>query len=111
MIKRELAKDPNLKNENWERFLPKFKKKNVRKKPVKKEKKEYTPFPPPQKPRKEDLELESGEYFLSKEQKEAKQEQAKKEKQKQVMLQKYQAKEKEFIPPKVIAQKVLFVPK
>lgn len=49
MIKRELAKDPLLKNENWERFLPKFKSKNVQTKKVKiKEKKPYTPFPPPQ---------------------------------------------------------------
>ena len=54
MIKRELAKDLALKEENWERFLPKFKKKNVkRKKPaVQKKKKDYTPFPPPQQPRK-----------------------------------------------------------
>lgn len=49
MIKRELAKDPALKNESWDRFLPKFKKNTVqqRKKP-KQVKKTYTPFPPPQ---------------------------------------------------------------
>ncbi len=66
MIKKELAKDENLKNENWDRFLPEFRKKNVqRKKPrVINEKKEYTPFPPEQTPRKVDLEMESGEYFL-----------------------------------------------
>lgn len=32
----------------------------------KKKKKEYTPFPPPQMPRKEDIQMETGEYFLSK---------------------------------------------
>lgn len=51
MIKRELSKDPKLKNENWERFLPKFTNKNIskRKQPKKtKEKKSYTPFPPSQ---------------------------------------------------------------
>lgn len=53
MIKRELAKDPALANENWERFLPRFKKKNVkRRKPALIKKKEYTPFPPPQQPSK-----------------------------------------------------------
>ena len=49
MVKRELAKDPDLKNENWERFLPQYQKKKVKsRKPVSlKKKKEYTPFPPP----------------------------------------------------------------
>lgn len=67
MIKRELAKDPALKNENWERFLPKFKKKNVkRRKPrVVRKKQPYTPFPPPRQPSKLDLQMESGEYFMN----------------------------------------------
>ena len=39
-------------------------------------KKEYTPFPPPQLPSKVDLQLESGEYFLSQESKVSKAEAA-----------------------------------
>ena len=68
MIKRELAKDDKLKNENWERFLPQFKKMNIKKKKEKtekREKKEYNPFPPEQLPRKEDIAMETGEYFLT----------------------------------------------
>lgn len=42
-------KDPALKNESWDRFLPKFKKSTVKRKvPKINEKKNYTPFPPPQ---------------------------------------------------------------
>ena len=65
MIKRELAKDPKLANESWDRFLPKFKKQNVKTKKPKEapKKKVYTPFPPPQQPSKLDLQLESGEYL------------------------------------------------
>ena len=51
MIKHELEKDPALRNQSWDRFLPNFKPKNLskRKQPHKKRiKKEYTPFPPPQ---------------------------------------------------------------
>lgn len=89
MIKRELAKDPELKNENWERFLPHFKKRNLskRRKPHvvnDKSKKVYTPFPPAQEKSKVDLQIESGEYFLSKQAKER----AVREKREEVMREK-----------------------
>lgn len=69
MIKQELAKDPRLKNESWDRFLPKFKSKNIskRKKPkIVNKKSEYSPFPPQQAESKLDKQIESGEYFVRK---------------------------------------------
>ena len=69
MIKRELAKNPELANESWDRFLPHFKKRNVkRRKPkvINKKKEEYSTFPPEQQLRKEDYQMMTGEYFLSK---------------------------------------------
>ena len=55
MIKRELKKKPELVDEDWARFLPQFKKRNIKRKKVEiKKKKEYTPFPPEQLLRKED---------------------------------------------------------
>jgi ribosomal RNA assembly protein len=68
MIEKELQKDETLANQDWNRFLPQFTKKNVpRKKPkkVSAKKKSYTPFPPPQLPSKIDLQLDSGEYFAN----------------------------------------------
>ncbi|KAF9563311.1 ribosomal RNA assembly protein mis3 [Agrocybe pediades] len=101
MIRRELAKDPKLANESWDRFLPQFRKRHLKtsektakkneklehklearkaagiettaeelKKEVAAKKKVYTPFPPAQLPRKVDLQLESGEYFLKQSDKE-----------------------------------------
>jgi len=101
MIKRELAKDAALVNEDWSRFLPKFKKQNKKiKKKVKPKKKEYTPFPPPQTPRKVDLQLESGEYFLSEKQREQKKREEKFERQKLNKIEKEKAKGEDYKPPK-----------
>ncbi|KAF7576753.1 90S preribosome/SSU processome component KRR1 [Pyrenophora tritici-repentis] len=66
MIKKELAKDPELVNESWDRFLPNFKKRSLSKRRVPhkvndKTKKTYTPFPPPQEKSKVDLQIESGD--------------------------------------------------
>ncbi|KAI8911464.1 ribosomal RNA assembly protein mis3 [Gorgonomyces haynaldii] len=99
MIKRELAKDEKLKNESWDRFLPKFKKKNVKLKKPKKEKKAYTPFPPAQQPRKIDLQIESGEYFLSKQEKEQKILEEKKQQQIEKTERKRKERELDFIAP------------
>lgn len=100
MMKRELAKDPALANENWDRFLPKFKKKNVKQKKVKsKEKKPYTPFPPPQQPSKIDEQLASGEYFLSDKKKQAKKWQEKQEKQAVKVAESKRRREEAFVPP------------
>ncbi|ODV84056.1 hypothetical protein CANARDRAFT_29506 [[Candida] arabinofermentans NRRL YB-2248] len=92
MVKRELSKRPELAEEDWSRFLPNFKKRNVARKLPKqskdakekgkdKEKKVYTPFPPTQTPRKVDLQIESGEFFLGNKEKKLKEKKEKKEKQ------------------------------
>ena len=105
MIKRELMKDPELATENWERFLPQFKKRTLskRKKPLKitdKSKKPYTPFPPPQEKSKVDLQIESGEYFLGKQAKERAVKERREERQREKQTEKKMARQKEFVPPK-----------
>ncbi|EDO18939.1 hypothetical protein Kpol_2002p9 [Vanderwaltozyma polyspora DSM 70294] len=102
MIKRELAKRPELADEDWSRFLPMFKKRNVARKKAakpKKEKKVYTPFPPAQQPRKVDLEIESGEYFLSKKEKEVKRLQERREEQSQKQIEKEKERSKDYVAP------------
>nr|CAI5854782.1 unnamed protein product [Callosobruchus analis] len=101
MIKRELAKDPKLKNENWERFLPKFVNKNIskRKQPKKKDKKPYTPFPPPQPESKIDKQLATGEYFLNETQKRSRKQREKDAKHAEAAKKREEKRNKAFVPP------------
>jgi ribosomal RNA assembly protein len=98
MIKRELAKDEKLKNENWDRFLPKFKKQNVKSKKIG-VKKERAVFPPEQTKRKIDLQMESGEYFLSKKEKVEKNLEEKRAEREVKRDEKMKQREKAFIAP------------
>ncbi|PGH35921.1 KRR1 small subunit processome component [[Emmonsia] crescens] len=107
MIKKELAKDPKLANESWDRFLPHFKKRTLSKRrtPFKvadKSKKVYTPFPPPQEKSKVDLQIESGEYFLSKQAQERAKKEGMMERQREKREEKKKELEKEFVPPREV---------
>ncbi|XP_062339326.1 KRR1 small subunit processome component homolog [Osmerus eperlanus] len=103
MIKRELAKDPELRTQSWERFLPNFRHKNLtkRKEPKKKTtKKEYTPFPPQQPESQIDKELATGEFFLRESVKKRKKMEEIKGKQAEALTKKQEERNKAFIPPK-----------
>ncbi|KAG5318366.1 KRR1 protein, partial [Acromyrmex heyeri] len=102
MLKRELSKNPKLKNENWERYLPKYISKNIskRKEPKKKrEKKPYTPFPPPQQESKIDKAMASGEYFLKEEQKRAKRKKELEAKHEEATKKRQERRAQAFVPP------------
>lgn len=101
MIKRDLANDPNLKDEDWGRFLPQFQNKNIqkRKKIKSKPKKEYTPFPPAQPESKIDKLLASGEYFLKEEQKIRKHRKQLQENNEVAAKRQKEIRERDFIPP------------
>lgn len=104
MIKRELAKDPTLAGESWDRFLPNFKKRTLSKRRVPhkvtdKSAKVYTPFPPAQEKSRIDKELESGEYFLSKQAKERVRKEEIQEKQREKREEKMKEREKDYVPP------------
>merc|ERR1712131_405734 len=99
----ELSKDPDLRVQSWERFLPKFRHKNLakRKEPKKKSvKKEYTPFPPAQPESKVDKELATGEFFLRESVKKRKKMEEIKVKQAEALTKKQEERNKAFIPPK-----------
>jgi len=107
-IKRELAKDPEMAGQSWDRFLPGFKKRtlNKRRVPLKvtdKTKKVYTPFPPPLDKSKVDLQIESGEFFLGKQAKDRAIKEERLEKQKEKQTEKLKAREKEFVAPKEVS--------
>ncbi|KAG1780433.1 ribosomal RNA assembly protein mis3 [Suillus placidus] len=129
MIRRELAKDPKLATESWDRFLPKFRKQHLKTsektskkneklaakdearktagldisssaKKEKPAKKVYTPFPPPQQPRKVDFQLESGEYFLKPHEREAREVQQRKQKQAEATLKRRAERAEVYVAPK-----------
>jgi len=100
MIKRELEKDETLKNEVWDRFLPNFKKRNVqRKKQQIKKKKKTSLFPALPTPRKEDIQMETGEYFLSEKERLDKKKKERIEKQKEKTTEKKAKRAAEFEAP------------
>ncbi|KAG5338587.1 Ribosomal RNA assembly protein mis3 [Termitomyces sp. Mn162] len=124
MIRRELAKDPKLATESWDRFLPQFRKRHLKtsEKTAKKNevlaqkadarkaagleptlakptKKVYTPFPPAQLPRKVDLQLESGEYFLKANEKQARDSEKKKQKQAEATAKRREERAEAFVAP------------
>jgi len=103
MIKRELAKDPKLATESWDRFLPKLPKKSLSKrwKPrvVHEKPKDKPLFPPPQTPRKIDLQMESGEYFLKAMDKKGREREEKKAAKQEKKKAREEERKRDFIPP------------
>ncbi|KAJ1994834.1 ribosomal RNA assembly protein krr1 [Dimargaris cristalligena] len=103
MIKRELAKDEKLRETNWDRFLPRFKKnkqpKSAQPKIKKRQKKEYVPFPPAPALSKVDQQLESGEYFMKAADKAKADQEKKREKQIENSMKRYEERQKAFIAP------------
>lgn len=111
MIKRELAKDPELANESWERFLPHFKRRSLSKRMKPRKVRDtsgkggYEPFPPPRELSKVDLQIESGEYFLGKQAKERARKEERVGRQRERQVEKKRQRESAFVPPKEVPPK------
>ena len=109
MIKRELAKDPTLATESWDRFLPNFKKRTLSKRRAPrrvtdKSKKVYTPFPPAPEKSKVDKQIESGEFFLSKEAKDRAVKEEAVERQRAKREVKMKERERDFVAPEEVEE-------
>lgn len=103
-MKRELAKDPELAQESWDRFLPNYKKRSLsqRRVPFKvtdKAKKTYTPFPNAPEPSKVDKQLEAGEYHIGRDAKKRIAQEERSEQQKAKKEEKKREREKDFVAP------------
>jgi ribosomal RNA assembly protein len=124
MIRKELAKDEKLAGEDWSRFLPNFRKSVNSAKDKKKQratgttdlqrdtqtqentqpqkkKKVKTLFPPAPMPRKEDLLMESGQYFLSEKEKKQKVDKEKRSDTTRKLEESIKEKNKKFEAPEV----------
>jgi ribosomal RNA assembly protein len=68
MVLRDLRRDPAMASEDWDRFLPKFRKtkRPGKQKKVKREQRTGG-IPAPPRPRKEDIEMETGGFWLKRE--------------------------------------------
>ncbi|KAJ2783624.1 ribosomal RNA assembly protein krr1 [Coemansia javaensis] len=103
MIRKELAKDPKLANESWDRFLPRFKKRNTKPKKPKaapKKKKKDEVFPPQPPPTKIEQQLQTGEYFLRPDEKRARQIERRKQASAEGRVKKDAERAKAFVAPK-----------
>ncbi|KAH7103051.1 hypothetical protein BKA62DRAFT_698458 [Auriculariales sp. MPI-PUGE-AT-0066] len=131
MIKRELAKDPKLANESWDRFLPQFRKQHLTSAQKSAKKRERVAHkievravatgsnavqpeastlhavPPQQLPRKVDLQLESGEYFLKPAQKEAREKAERRKRQDEVGERRREERAKAFVAPDEDAERTV----
>lgn len=101
MIKRELSKDDALKEQSWDRFLPKFKKSNPKKskKRPREAPKPYTPFPPLPTQSKVDMQLESGEYFMNDELRKRSRVDTNKKRSEETAAKRKEAREQAYTPP------------
>ena len=103
-MKRELAKDPELAHESWDRFLPNYKKRSLSRRRVPhkvtdKSRKPYTPFPSAPEPSKIDRQLEAGEYHVGREAKRRAAQEDRLERQKARKEEKKRERESDFVAP------------